>query len=126
MPAGTNYLVKIFRPTTPVDDIVGGAIPVDTLVHDHLLARIEARRPTMALLEQGLDTIKLFVADLSWIAKDTKENDLLYVFEPVDAPYAGLKFRIISVRLPSLRGNDPRSHVQVTLRRWSDNHTNQP
>lgn len=126
MPAGRNQIARLWRYSTPTDDEVGGALPSGTVLHENLLVRISPKTPTMALLEQGIETVKIFETAMSWIAQDVKENDILQVYEPYDSQYAGEEFRVISVRLPSMRPNDPRSQVQVTLRRWEGAHGRQP
>ena len=126
MPAGHNSIARIIRYTTPLDDMIGGAVPSGTVLHDSVLVRISPVKPTMVLLEQGLETVKLFETELSWIAQDVRENDVLEVYEPFDSQFHDEQFRIISVRPPSLRANDPRSQVHVVLRRWEYAHTRQP
>ena len=125
MPAGANQIALLWRETTPLDDYIGGAVPSGTVLHDNLLVRISPKVPTMALLEQGLETVKLCDTTLSWIAKDVQENDVLEITAPYDSQYMGNKFRVVSARLPSLRANDPRSQVQVILRRYETAHSRQ-
>ena len=126
MAAGHNQIAKVWRYTTPLDDYIGGALPSGTVIHNDILVRISPKVPTMALLEQGLETVKLFETGVSWVAKDIEENDVIEVYAPYDSLYYGKQFRVISVRLPSLRPNDPRSQVQVIMRRWESAHTRQP
>lgn len=126
MPAGFNQIARLWRYSTPFDDTVGGAVPIGTIIYENLLIRISPKMPTMALLEQGVETVKIYQTNLSWIAKDIKENDVLEVYEPYDSEYYSKKFRVIGVRHPSLRPNDHRSQVQVLLRRWDEAHTRQP
>lgn len=126
MPAGHNQIAKVWRFTTPLDDYIGGALPSGTITHENILVRISPKVPTMALLEQGLETIKLFETSVSWVAKDIEENDIIEVFAPYDSIYYGEQFRVIATRFPSLRPNDPRSQVQVVMRRWEKAHARQP
>lgn len=125
MPSGKNQLVRWWTFTTPVDDYVGGAMPSGTIVRSDLLVRIEPVKPTMAILEQGIETVKLFQTSVTYWAKDIEENDVLEVTYPPESWYIGKMFRVISVQHPSLRPNDPRSEVQVILRRWDKAHTRQ-
>lgn len=122
MSAGKNQLVRVIRYSYPQDDSIGGSVPSGTVIHDSVLVRIKPIRPTMALLEQGLETIKLFETSLSYVAKDVKETDELIVYEPVDSEYFNQSFRVISVRHPSLRPNDPRSDLSVVIRRREEAH----
>lgn len=126
MPAGTNQLARIYRYTTPTDDIVGGSLPSGTMIHDSVLVRISPVKPTIALLEQGLETVKLFKTAVSYQASDLKENDEFLIYEPTESWYYQQRFRVVSVQHASLRPNDPRSQVVVLLRRWDDAHNRQP
>ena len=125
MPAGMNQLARVYRYSFPNDDSVGGSLPSGTLLHDSVLVRIEPLRPTMALLEQGLETVKLYQTNVSYVASDVDENDEFLIYEPVESWYYLKRFKVISVQHPSLRPNDPRSQVVVTLRRWEDAHGRQ-
>lgn len=122
MPAGHNQLARIYRYTYPQDDEIGGSVPSGTMIHDSILVRIEPVQPTMALLEQGLETVKLFRTAISYRAKDVKENDEVVVYEPIESFYYNQHFRIISVQHASLRPNDPRSQVVIVMRRREDAH----
>lgn len=122
MPAGKNQLVQVWRYTYPQDDNIGGSVPSGTMLYDSLLVRISPIKPTMALLEQGLETVKLFNTAISYRAKDIKENDEIVVYEPRESFYYNQHFRVISVQHASLRPNDPRSEVIIIMRRWEDAH----
>lgn len=122
MPAGYNQLAKVWRYTFPDDDNIGGSLPSGTILHNSLLVRIEPVAPTVALLEQGLETVKLYRTSVSYVAKDIKENDELEIFEPTESWYCNQHFRVISVQHPSLRPNDPRGQVILTMRRREGAH----
>ena len=126
MPAGHNQLAKIYRYTNPNDDSIGGSLPSGTMIHDSVLVRISPINPTIALLEQGLETVKLFKTSVSYNAADLEENDEFLVYEPPESWYNQKRFRVIGVQHASLRPNDPRSQVVVTLRRWDTAHDRQP
>ena len=125
MPAGYNQLANVWRYTYPTDDDIGGSVPSGTIIHKSLLVRIEPLKPTTALLEQGLETVKLYQTSASYIALDIKENDELEVVEPAESWYINQHFRVISVQHPSLRPNDPRSQVQLIMRRRDEAHARQ-
>ena len=126
MPCGLNQIVSWTRYTFDPDDARGGSVPTGTVINPSLLVRIEPIEPTMALLEQGLETVKLFRVAVGYAGRDMQENDELIVNEPKESWYINQSFRVISVRHPSLRPNDPRSQVQVTVRRWDKAHGRQP
>ena len=126
MPAGQNQIAKLWRFVQDPDDYIGGSIPTGSIINESVLLRIEPVTPTMALLEQGLETQKLYKTAVNYGAKNIKENDILQVYEPYDSWYYSGSFRVISVMHPSLRPNDPRSQVQVVMRRWDEAHDRQP
>jgi selenophosphate synthase len=122
MPAGYNAIAKILRYDYRDDDDIGGASPSGTVLLDSIWCRIEPIEPTMALLEQGLETVKLFRTTLDYNAKNVKENDELVVTAPIGSIYRDKAFRLISIQHSSLRADDPRSHVLVVMRRRDEAH----
>ena len=122
MPAGYNQIARIYRYTYPADDTIGGSVPSGTVLYDNLLVRVAPIEPTMALLEQGLETTKLYKTAITYRAKNVKENDELEIYYPSESWYYNQKFRIISVQHPSLRPNDPRSQVILVMRRRDEAH----
>lgn len=126
MPAGHNTIVQLVRYSYNPDDARGGAKPTGSIINDSLLIRIEPIQPTMALLEQGVETVKLFRGALGYAGRDILENDELIVIDPPESWYHNQHFRVVAVQHPSLRANDPRSQVIVTMRRWEQAHGRQP
>jgi len=125
MPAGHNQIASVFRFSYPSDDMIGGSQPSGTVLYTGMLVRIEPLSPTTALLEQGVETTKLFETTISSRAVGIDENDEIVVTYPLDSPYYNKKFRIISVRHSSLRPNDPRSQTLLVLKRYEDAHAYQ-
>lgn len=117
MTAGYNAIAKILRYTNQDDDVIGGANPSGTVLLDNVWCRIEPIEPTMALLEQGLETVKLYRTTLDYRAKNVEENDELIVTAPIGSFYRDKAFRFVSVQHSSLQADDPRSHVLVVMRR---------
>lgn len=122
MPAGYNQLARIIDYNYPSDDSIGGSQPSGTILYDNVLVRVEPLKPTMALLEQGVETVKLFETAISAKAKEVKENNELVIYAPVESEYINQHFRIISVRHPSLRPNDPRSQIILIMKRHEQAH----
>ena len=126
--ASLNTKGRIWRFTTPSDDDQGGAVPTGTVLYDPVFSRIRSEKPTLALLEQGLETPEIFTAMLSYIhyspsgTFDVQHNDQYEVTYPPISPYYGEKFVIIGVRPTSF--NDVRRYLQVTLRRFETAHPN--
>jgi len=117
MTAGYNAIGCVVRYDYHDDDYVGGASPSGSVYIPDICCRIEPIEPTMALLEQGLDTTKLFRTTLDYRAKNVLENDELVVTGPTGSFYQNQKFRFISVQHSSIRVDDPRSQVLVVMRR---------
>lgn len=121
MTAGLNLKGRIWRLTANTrDDSVGGAVPSGTILYDSIFARIYAEKPTLALLEQGLETPTIFRGQLSYPVLttgtfDIQHNDQYEVTWPPISPYYNKKFLIIGIQSPSFE--DTRHYIQVSLRR---------
>jgi len=120
--AGLNLKGKIWRMiTVGTDDDQGGAVPSGTVLYDPVFSQIRSEKPTLALLEQGLETPEIFTAHLSYVhysptgTFDVQHNDQYEVTGPPISPFVNKKFVIIGVRHTSY--NDERRYLQVTLRR---------
>lgn len=117
MTAGLNLLVTIWRYTYPSDDAVGGAVPSGTMLYTNIEARIQAEKPTMALLEQGLEVPTLFTAVLHPGTLLIEHNDEVEVTAPAISTYYGEHFRIVGMQHTSTYPDDPRGYVLLNLRR---------
>jgi len=128
MSAGMNLKGRIWRlVANPYDDSVGGAVPSGTILYDPIFARIYAERPTLVLLEQGLETPTIFRGQFSYPVLTTgtfniQQNDQYEVTEPVISPHYQKKFIIIGMQPASF--NDGRRYVQVSLRRLVTSNSN--
>lgn len=122
MTAGLNQVARIYRYDYEEDDYVGGANPTGTMLYENISVRIEPVAPTMALLEQGLETVKLFRTLLAYPAVGVKENDEVEVFLPRNSIYFNQRFRIISVEHPSMSPSGIRGYLRVTMRRRDEAH----
>ncbi len=121
MTAGFNNTGRIWRFTaSDNNDEVGGAVPTGTVLYTPVFSRIASEKPTLALLEQGLETPEIFRAELSYTPTpgstfDVQHNDQYEVTYPPVSPHYGLRFVIIGVQHVSF--NDARRYLRVTLRR---------
>ena len=122
MTAGLLHTGRIWRFSYPVDDVVGGALPTGTVLYSPVFARIFTEKPTLALLEQGLETPELFSAILEPGDLQLNHNDQYEVTDPNISPYKNLKFVIISIQNPSML--DERRYVRVVMRRYVIAHSN--
>lgn len=121
MTAGFNETGRIWRFTaSETNDDLGGAVPTGTVLFTPVFARISSEKPTLALLEQGLETPTMFRAFLSFSippgsSADLQHNDQLEVTSPSISPFYGKRFVVIGIQHTSYF--DLRRHVRVTLRR---------
>lgn len=123
MSAGLYLTGRIWRFTSnPHDDEIGGANPSGTVIYSNIQARIEAEPPTLALLEQGLETPTIFVGLLTPGNLILNHNDQLEITSPILSPYVNERFRIIGIQPSSMI--DSRSFIVVTLRRLVEAHSN--
>jgi hypothetical protein len=122
-PAGLNQQGRLWRFTQDGnDDEVGGAVPSGTILKEPVWARISARKPTLALLEQGLEVPEIFDAVLSAGDYVLIHNDQLEITAPNLSPYLNKKFRVIGIQETS--NFDPRQYKLVTLRRLETANSN--
>lgn len=125
-PPGMNLIVRIYRQSYPQDDSIGGAVPSGTVLFPRVWGRLQQETPTMVLLEQGVETVKLWMGVLTNDAKGVREHDILEVYEPPESPYYGEKFAIVSVEyMGGMRANDPRTQIRIVCKRREIAHTNQ-
>jgi hypothetical protein len=121
MTAGLNLKGAIWRFTNANDDSIGGARPTGTVLYSPVFSRISSEKPTLALLEQGLETPTIFRALLSYAAYsptgsfDVQHNDQYEVTSPRTSQYYGKRFVIIGIQPTSFE--DGRRYLKVTLRR---------
>ena len=122
MPSGLNQVCRVIRFSYPQDDQVGGAVPSGTVLYNFLDIRIESQKPTMALEEQGVQTIKLFSAMLFEGNVTIEENDQIEVILPAFGWFYQKKFRVIGVQRDSSHPYLERNQIKLTLRRWELSH----
>lgn len=117
MTAGLNLLGTVWRYTFPQDDAVGGAVPTGTPLYTNVEMRIQAEKPTMALLEQGLETPTMFTAVLHPGTLLIEHNDEIQVTAPTISTYYNEHFRVIGMQHTSQYADDTRGFILLNLRR---------
>jgi hypothetical protein len=122
MTAGMNLTGNIIRFDNKTDDEVGGSVPTGTVIYSNVYGRISARKPTQALLEQGLEVPEIFTGVLSPGNINIRANDQYEVVSPVISNYYQKRFVIIGVQYSSM--GDPRQYLIVTMRRFEIAHNN--
>lgn len=122
MTAGLLHTGRIWRFSYLQDDSQGGAVPSGTVLYEPVFSRIYREKPTIALLEQGLETPAIYSAILEPGDISIQNNDQYEVTAPNISPYKNLKFVIISDPLPSMM--DSRRYWKVMMRRYEIAHSN--
>ena len=122
MTAGFQSKGVIWRFSYPVDDEQGGSVPSGTIIYQNVQARIFTEKPTLALLEQGLETPEMFSAILAPGNMVLEHNDQYQELAPNISPYLNHKFVIISIQRPSQL--DQRQYLRVVMRRFETAHIN--
>lgn len=126
MTAGNNVVFRIWRITDQADDNIGGAQPSGTVTYPQVYGRITARKPTQALLEQGLETPTIFTVIMeppdNRVEMDLANNDQFEVIVPQTSFYYGKRFVIIGIRHSSM--TDIRGYYVVIARRFEKAHSN--
>jgi hypothetical protein len=117
MMAGSNIRVTILRDAYMPDDAGGGAQPTGSVLYENVAARRSQIKPTMALMDQGLETGKNFTFSFSDGTLGVRENDDILVVWPYHDPWINKTFRIIGVQQTSMQAGDPRRFVEVYARR---------
>jgi hypothetical protein len=107
------------------DDEVGGAEPTGTYVYTNVSSFLQEQPVEMLLLQQGLETQKIFEANAypGWYA--IKEGDEFVVTAPTDFYHYGDHFRILNSRPSSHNRRDPRGYIMLTMVRSEIAHEHQ-
>ena len=117
MVAGMNSKARIWRYSNEDDDVVGGAVLSGTVQYANILCRMDAIPSEQLLLQQGLETTKMFTATLVPGNLDIRERDELEIIAPYDHIYLGDEFRIIEVRGQIFNPRNPNNYMVVTMER---------
>lgn len=119
--AGLNLKGRVWRLLQSPDDDQGGSVPTGTILYESVFSRIRSEKPTLALLEQGLEVPEIFLGMLSYPAYsatgtfDVQHNDQYEVTFPPISRHYGKKFVIIGVQNTSFE--DSRRFLICTMRR---------
>lgn len=123
--SGVNCRFALWRWTFTTDDSVGGAEPTGTFVYNNISAFLEEKPVEQLLLQQGLETQKIFQANVypGWYI--IYERDEVEIIAPTDHVYYGKRFRIINARHSSHNRRDPRGYIMLTMLRSVKAHDTQ-
>lgn len=123
--AGQNCRGNIWRIGWGADDRVGGAVTTGTLEYQNVYARFQEQPEEQLILQQGLETTKIYKATIVPGTLDIRERDEFEVSQPLDHFYYGLRFRIINARPSDFNKRDPRNYILLTMTRSERAHDNQ-
>jgi hypothetical protein len=124
MVSGLNMLIRVHRMTQITDDQVGGARISGTSTTDYH-ARMQASPDEQLLLQQGLETVRMFTLIVSPGCQDIRERDEIEIIAPTDHPYYSKRFRVVSMRHSDFNPRDPRNYSMLTVTRSVQSHANQ-
>jgi hypothetical protein len=125
MIAGLNIRVDVWRIDTGDDDIVGGAVITGSLVYSDVACMMQPQDEEQLLLQQGIETVRIFNANVVPGTLDIREKDQLEISKPQDHPDWSNRFRVITVSKPSHNPRDPRNYLRLVLTRSVRAHSNQ-
>ena len=125
MTAGINCRAAIWRWLFTTDDSVGGASPTGTFIYNDVGAFLQEQPAEQLLLQQGLETQKIFQANVypGWYY--IKERDEFEVTAPTDQYHYGDRFRVVNARPSSHNRRDPRGYIMLTMVRSEVAHDRQ-
>lgn len=115
MVAGLNVKIDVWHMANQADDDVGGAMLTGTVFMQDLEARLSPRRPSQLMLEQGLETERIFDLIVAGHSVTVRERDEIEVVWPLDHPLCANRFRVVGVQYPSRRAKY--GPLQFTLSR---------
>lgn len=125
MTAGFNLKVDVWRLSFPSDDIVGGAVVTGTVVYHNIKGRMTEEKSSPLLLEQGIETERIFNIDIRPASLIVYERDEIEIVFPLTHWHYRQRFRVIGVKHPSMHATDSRDFLTLTLRRRDRAHVQQ-
>ena len=121
MPAGLNLSGNFIR-LTYLDDDVGGAYPTGTVLHESIQGRIEEEPANTMLLQQGLETKKIY-RGMFWGHELTfREQDQFIVTSPPNHYHFGDTFRVMSRTTPNQHPAIKQNYILAQLERVQTAH----
>lgn len=115
MTAGFNIKVNIWRGIEQPDDVIGGAVTYDKKRFASIPARLEAAKPILTIMDQGLEAIESF--QLMIRPLDVRENDHVEVIWPINHRFYKKWLKIMGISDTSTNPMDSRSFAVYTVRR---------
>lgn len=122
-PAGMNLQVHFIR-LTESDDDVGGSMTTGTVIYNNVQGRIDPLPSDTMLMQQGLETKKLFSCMVWPGTLLVREYDEIQVVSPPNSSYFGQKFRVEDVTYSSNHPDQKRDCINLILTRSQIAHGN--
>jgi len=127
MPAGLNLVGDVWEFYYDLgegDDDVGGAQPSGTVSYSGIQLRLQTMKPTQPLLEQGIESVGMFVASIYPHTAPIKYNNEIEIKLPANSPHYGSFFRIMGEpQRMSMSPSDSRGYLIVNVQRVEKNRT---
>ena len=117
MTAGLNVKARIWRMVQRPDDLIGGAQYSGTVAYSCVSCRLTQRLPSMMLVEQGIETEKVAIAEVRPGSLIILERDEFEIIGPFNHPYYGERWRVIGVDGGSVHPSDSRGSIRLSLSR---------
>lgn len=118
MVAGLRLQVRLHSMVQETDDEVGGSIVSGTVSYMSIPAAVQYLKPSLLLLEQGVETRRMARVMVQPGSLTIYERDELEIVGPPGHDDLGLFFRVESVERTGLSPNDPRArHLTLTCER---------
>jgi len=125
MTAGLNLWGRVWHINYGADDEVGGAVTTGTVAYEHVHARMDPKAVDYLLLEQGIESEKLWNLQVRPPSMVIYERDEWETTFPINHWTYGQRFRILSVRYPSVHPDDSRGFINLVMSRRQVAHARQ-
>lgn len=113
----TARIWRIVNSDVAHDSPVGGAVLSGTVFYEGARCAFQDVVSTQALLEQGLETVKLIDCVVQPATLAIQERDELEVTAPSNHWYLGQRLRVIQVIRSSMHPSNPNAHIELKLQR---------
>lgn len=118
MVAGLRLQVRLHSIVQETDDDVGGSIVSGTVSYNVIPAAVEYLKPSLLLLQQGLEVKRIARILVQPGSLTILERDELEIVGPAGHEDLGRFFRVVSVDRTGFSPNDPRArHLVLTCER---------
>lgn len=125
MAAGLNIAIAIWHYMTPSDDAGGGALASGSYTYPYIDARMEQSKADLLLLQQGLETTKVWNILCQPANLLVYERDEIEVVWPNNHRYYHQRFRVVAVEESSINPDVSTGYLMLRVTRRETSHVNQ-